>query len=74
MFARNLVRSRVFLQVIKYVSEIISGYSFRMNSCSVPAGRGPALARRTSSKGNQTEFLPSFPLRRIQIYGQNMPF
>ena len=45
-----------------------------MNSCSVPAGRGPALARRTSSKGNQTEFFLSFPLRRIQVYGQNIPF
>jgi hypothetical protein len=39
---------------------------------SVPAGRGPVSPRRTSEKGSQIEYLPSFPLRRSQICSQNM--
>lgn len=41
--------------------------------CSVLAGRGPVLARRTSNKGSRTELLQSFPLRRNQSCRQNTP-
>ena len=46
---------------------------FRLTSCSVPAGRGPVLARRTSSKRSQTELLRSFPLRMSQSCRRNTP-
>jgi hypothetical protein len=46
---------------------------FRLTSCSVPAGRGPVLSRRTSRKGSRTELLPSFPLRISQNYRRNTP-
>ncbi len=39
--------------------------------CSVAAGRGRVLARRTSNKESRTELSPSFPSHRIQSYGQN---
>jgi hypothetical protein len=42
--------------------------------CSVPAGRGPVLARRTSNKGSRTELLQLFPLRRTQSCRQNTPY
>jgi hypothetical protein len=46
---------------------------FRLNSCSVPAGRGPVLARRTSSKGSRIESLRSFLLRTSQSCRRNTP-